>query len=248
MIPVPLLGLGVLVAALVALSRRARAATPAAAVRPDLHATAQKIVATGNPTKIAAAARAAHAAGNPELAKQLATHARGAYFAHPSAQYPSPFPTVPAPAWSAWVHLLRVPSPTTITPTYHLGLFGFGMRRLVDLKLATNPHKRAFNGRQVWDADWIPELQPGPESFLSRPELQYQTFIRAVKADAAAIKKHAPNAIGADIDGVAATLSGLLAVAKQAGVAGLVQWLTDAATRAKYPTTTALFHRANGAF
>lgn len=242
-----ILGLAFLVAALAASAGKARAAS-AAPASPSVDSSVSKIVSSGDPHKMLAAAQVAHEAGDTNLATTLATHARNAAAAHPAMTYPSPFPSVPTPAWSKFVHALRGLNPAAISPSYHLGLFAFSMPRLVDLGLATNPHKIEHDGKTVWDADWVPALQPGPDKFLANPALQYDTFVKAVVADLHAIKEKFPKAVGSEIEGVKATPSGLLAVTKQAGLKGLETWLADPKTRTQYAHTTASFKRINGIF
>lgn len=236
-------GVGLLLALL------AKASSAHASSAPDVSASLHKIVSSGDPAKMLAAGQAAHAAGDRQLGTALTERARNAAAASPTAVYPSPFPSVPTPAWSAWVHAMRAGTkPDTITPGYFLGMFGLGMQRAVDLGLAENPRQIVRNGRKVWDADWLAPLQPGPQKFLSMPAFQYATFRRAVAADLAAIGSQMPQAVGTEIDGVKATPSGLLAVAKLAGVHGLKAWLEDPAVRAKFPQSSALFHKVNGIF
>lgn len=234
--------------ALAAAKARASESEPTPAGAAAIPASVKKIVASGDPHKMLAAATELHAAGEPHLATHLTNAARDAAAAASNATYPSPFPSVATPEWSQFVHAMRGPDPKEVTSTNHLGMFAFGMPRLVDLGLAENPRKVKRGGRTVWEADWLPPLQPGPQTFLSSPALQYRTFVKATTADLAAIKRELPEAVGTEIDGIKATPSGLLAVAKLAGVAGLKTWLADPAVRAKYPQSGALFHKVNGLF
>ncbi len=244
-----LFALGLLVAAIAATSKAHAASLPAAAPAPPVADSIKKIVATGNPRKVAAAAVEAQKSGNKKLAVALAVKARTMHAkASPASSYPSPFTNVPSDAWNAWVQALRGPDPKAITPANHLGLFAMGMRRLADLGLVTNPRQEVRNGRKVWVGDWIPTLQPGPATFLADADLQYKAFVKSVNDDYAAIKKNVPEAVGADVDGVKATSSGLLAVTKQAGVAGLKTWLSDPKIRQQHASTTAQFRKLNGVF
>lgn len=237
--------IGILLGLIALAASKARAASAPAGDGKD---SLKKIIASKDPRKIAAASIAAKKAGNKPLGQALAKAAKGAAVSAPGAAYKSPFPKVSNEAWTAYVHGLRGRDPKAITPAYYLGLFGFGMRRLVDLGLAKNPVQVEKNGRKVWDATWIPSLTPGPEKFLADADLQYQTFIKSTTADARAIGTQMPKALGSEIGGVKATLSGLLAVAKQAGIAGLKSWATDEETRKKYPNTSAVFAKMNGIF
>lgn len=248
--PAVLVGIGALLAVLIAASRaHARGAiAPATAAVPPVDPNLKKIVASGNPKAIAQAAIAVHKAGNPTLAAALAKRAKGLAVTGADASYKSPFPGVADVAWSTFVHAIRGADPKAITPAYFLGMFGFGMRRLVDLGLATNPHRGDFKGKQVWLADWIPSLQPGPDKFLSDPDLQYRTFAKSMLAYGKQIAREMPEAVGSTLDGQTVTLSGLLAVAKQAGFDGLKTWAASEEARTRYRTTTEQFEKLNGVF
>jgi hypothetical protein len=225
---------------------------PAGAAPPTAEDHVRKIIASGDPRKMAAAAITLHQAGETEAASAVAKHATGILQKQLSASrqvvYPSPFPGVQTPAWSSWVHAQRGDDPKAITSGYYLGLFRMGMRRLVDLGLATNPHHDKWQGKSVWMADWVAPLQPGPDVYLSDPDLQYKSFAKAVSDDLAHIQKELPEAVGADVDGTKATASGLLAVTKLTGVSKLKEWLSDPELRKKYPQTMAVFNKLNGVF
>jgi hypothetical protein len=243
------LGLGVLLALIASATRANASELSPAQASTDAHV--KKIIDSGNPHLMLAAAAEAHKAGDKKLGNDLTQKARDAAIVSPTAVYPSPFPDVPTPAWTTFVHALRTGAADMITPGNFLGLFGMGMLRLVDLGLATNPRKvkngQRDDGKAVWVADWLPPFQPGPDKFLGSPTLQYHVFVKMIKADSQAI--HAmPNAIGADIDGQKGTASGLLAVSKQAGLKGLTEWLASPAVRAQYKNTTAQFQKLNGIF
>lgn len=239
-----LIGLAFLMAALASASRARASSLPATPGNPD--AAVQKIVASGDPSKMLAASQAAGKAGDRQLSEKLAIKAADANIMRPGATFPSPFPSVPAAAWTKFVRLLKGKDPREITSAYHLGLFAFGMPRLVDLGVAENPAKVVKNGRQVWDADWI--APASLESFLSSPSFQYHAFVKACQQDLQNILEKLPHAVGTEIDGAAATPSGLLAVTKQAGLKGLETWIADENVRKKHTNTTAAFHRLNGIF
>jgi hypothetical protein len=245
------LAVGILLAMLAA-SNKARAASSssaAVATAPPSTAPAVKaIVESGDPHKMVAAASAAQQAGQPQLAAELVKQARNAAVTGPKAIYPSPWPDVDPAKWTLFVRAMRGSNQKEITPGYSLGLFGFGMRRLVDLGLASNPHKMDHGGKQVWDADWIPALQPGPEKFLDDAELQYKTFVKSMNLYASQIKAELPEAIGALLDGKPVTMSGLLALAHRAGWAGMKAWSTDPKVRAEHKQSTAVFNKLNGVF
>lgn len=243
-----LFSLGLLIALLAAASK-AHAAEQKKLPEPTPADNVRKIVASDDPRKIAAAAVAVHASGNKPLAAALAAKAKQVQAKKtPAAAYTSPFTAVPDDAWNAWVMALRGSNPKAITSTYHLGLFGMGMPRLVDLKLATNPRQETVNGRKVWVADWIPALQPGPDKFLGDADLQYRVFVKAVNDDFAAIKKEVPDWASKEVDGAKVTPSGLLAVSHRAGFGNLKKWLSDPSVQKQFPQTTALFQKLNGIF
>lgn len=251
MIPV-VFGFGILIAILSALTKKAQAAassSPAAsaASSPSTSAAVQKVVDTGDPQKMLAAAAAAKQAGEHAVADGLSKEAQNAAIVN-AKSYPSPFPTVAGPEWTQFVIGLRGKNAKQITPGYSLGLFGFGMRRLVDLKLASNPHKDTYNGKSVWMADWAPQLQPGPDTFLGTAQGQYSAFVKSMQLYAAQIHKEIPEAIGSTLDGKPVTLSGLLAVAHRAGWQGLKDWMGDASVRAAHKQTGDIFNKANGLF
>jgi hypothetical protein len=248
------LGLGLLVA-LLAASKKARAAegpasSPAAPPGASAHAAAaehiQRIVDSGDPAKIAAAAALAERAGKAPLAAQLKRDAKSAAVAHPDTSFPSPWKNLERPKWNLYVNVMRGRNPKLITPAYHLGLFGFGMRRLVDLGLASRPRRGMYEGRKVWIADWTPPLTA--DKFLGDADFQYQAFVKATDQDIKRIKEELPELVGSTIDGKPVTYSGLLAVIKQAGFEGLKEWASDPKIRAQHPSTTAQFERANGIF
>ena len=235
-----LIGLAFLMAALAA--SKARASSEPAPASSSL----EKITRSGDPSKMLAASQAARKAGNGQLSSQLAIKAADANVMAPGAIFPSPFPSVSAPAWTKFVKLLKGSDPGEITAAFHLGLFGFGMPRLVDLGLASDPKKVQRNGRTVWDATWAPPASL--DSFLSSPSFQYHTFVKAVTADLHEILAKLPQAVGVEIDGQAATPSGLLAVTKQAGLKGLETWIASEDVRKTHANTTAAFKKLNGIF
>jgi hypothetical protein len=245
LIPIAL-GIGVLLALLA--GKRANAATsPATAPRTSTAAAVDKIVASGDPRKMVAAVQVAHEAGDHQLAADIVKKAQGAAVVN-SKVFPSPWGNVPDLGWTKFVTGMRGKDPRVITPGYTLGLFNFGMRRLVDIGLANNPHQGEYKGKKVWLADWAGPLQPGPDKFLGDADTQYKAFIRSNQLYAGQIKKEIPEAIGATLDGKTVTLSGLLAVAHRAGWAGLRKWLSDAPTRAEHKQSTEIFNKLNGAF
>jgi len=239
-----LIGFAFLMAALAAASRAHASSAPASAAHPS--ASIEKIVSSGDPRKMLAASEAASKAGDRPLSDKLAIKAADANVMAKGAVFPSPFPSVPAAAWTAFVRALKGSNPREITSANHLGLFAFGMPRLVDVGIAENPKKVTKGGRSVWDADWI--APASLETFLGSPSFQYHVFVKACRQDLEQILAKLPHAVGTEIDGKPATPSGLLAVTKQAGLKGLESWIADEEVRKKHSNTTAAFHRLNGIF
>ena len=242
-----LLGLGALLALVAAATGKAKAAELVPVPSP-VGPALKKIKASGNPKAMAAAAVALHKAGHTALAQDVAKSAQSAAVTHPAATYKSPLPNVAVAAWTQFVRAMRGKDAKAITPSYSLGLFGFGMRRLVDLGLASNPHRIERNGRKVWDADWKDEYSPGPDKFLDDPELQYKTFSKSMLAYAKQVARELRELVGSQLDGQQVTLSGLLAVAHQAGFDGLKKWAASPEVRAQFPGTSTQFHKLNGIF
>jgi hypothetical protein len=125
-------------------------------------------------------------------------------------------------------------------------MFQIGFRRLADLGYVENLRKENKNGRTVWVGDFKAPFSLS--GFLKDPVLQYQVFVQATKADRKAVLARHGDAIGKAIAGKKATLSGLVAVAYHAGLAGLERWLSSSEERDRSPKTTALYQRTTGLF
>ena len=124
-----------------------------------------------------------------------------------------------------------------------MGLFGLDARRLSDVGFMDKPRKTVIGSETgVWTGEWKAPLTS--EKFLSSVPAQYEAFTRSMRTMA---PKVAP-LVGADVDGTAATLSGLLGVGHVAGEAGVEGWVKDPSTREKFKATTASFKRTNGIF
>lgn len=161
-------------------------------------------------------------------------------------RFRSPLPEVSDDAWTRYVRLMATGRPNSVSPGGHLGVFGLGLRRLEDLGLVRNSRKVERDGRQVWEADWVsPHTLEG---FLSDATLQYRAFVKHTLDHRRRILERHAQAIGQSYAAKAATLSGLLAVAHQAGLQGLARWLENEGDRQRFPNTTAAFIRAAGIF
>lgn len=153
---------------------------------------------------------------------------------------------------AAWTRFCRVMaegnSPSKVSPKGFFGLFQLSVKRLCDLGVMRNPRShniRLSSGAiaRVWEGTWnIPQ-----ESFLSDPALQYKIFARSMELHRSIIAEKYKQVVGLPIEGVPATLSGLLALAHTAG-AGMYKWLTEKDIRRKFTWVTDAYLRANGIF
>ena len=156
----------------------------------------------------------------------------------------SQIPEASDASWTRFVELMAGNNAfATVSSRGDLGLFQMSPRRLADLGYVTNPRKDA---RGTWTGDWVAPYSR--EKYLSDGKLQYESFVKATRADREAILAHHRDAIGRALAGKVATLSGLLGATRQAGLRGLATWLAAAADRVKFPQTTGAYLRANGMF
>jgi hypothetical protein len=162
----------------------------------------------------------------------------------------SPIDGVDDRGWVAFVSAMKTGKPQTITPSYALGMFGFGARRLADYGLMDNPRQTEYHGNTVWSGEWAEPWDL--ETFLSDAGAQYVLFENDLAAKAQYIletEAEGKQIIGKLIEGRPATLSGLLAVAFKTTEKSFNHWL-DASheERMKFPATMQLFEKANGIF
>ena len=149
-----------------------------------------------------------------------------------------------------WERFLKVMSDDkngkSVSKSGYIGYFRFSMPRLNDIGLACNVRKVAVDGKQVWQGDFIPPLTL--DGFLESPTVQCKAFALATGDLATRIRSVYPEGVNGDIDGVRASLSGLIAVAHKAGLKGLGSWMSKPEDRKKFPHTTEAFRAANGIF
>jgi|SRR5271157_1188716 len=154
-----------------------------------------------------------------------------------------PLPGVPLFSWSRFVAIMATAPKQTFTPRGRMGTFGLDARRLADVGFMEAPHKATIGGETgVWTGEWKAPLTT--EKFLASTPAQYEAFKRSMKAMAPSVGSF----VGSDIDGVPATLSGLLGVGHLAGEAGVRSWVASPDVRRKFKGTTNNFLRTNNIF
>lgn len=164
----------------------------------------------------------------------------------------SPIDGISSAKWLQYERTQRSAGLNTISPNYNLGLYLMNMRTLADLGLADNPHKDNYNGKQVWKADWRKPYTL--EGFLSNAKLQMDTFAKLARLHAKTIQSRFQdwlgiplNDQGSEWEKAPVTLSGLMAVAKQAGLGGLEKWLSSTPDK-RFASTSEAYRKANGVF
>lgn len=160
--------------------------------------------------------------------------------------FTSVIPGVTDAQWTAYVKKQKQGKINGVTKSNSLGLFLMGYRMLQDLGYTRNSRKvaKVIDGvsRTVWDGEFIPPLTL--DSFLSNALVQYEAFAKMSVLQAARIKSlYGPLIAGSN---GSITLSGLLNVAKVAGMGGLDAWLKEPGKRKA--DTTAEFNSFNGMF
>jgi hypothetical protein len=159
----------------------------------------------------------------------------------------SPLTDVDDADWTCYVRRARVARLDSVSPSYRLGTFALSARELADAGAMLSAYKGEHGGRKgVWLGEWA-EGQ-GQDTFLASAERQYDALIKLTQIQARAIVARHGAVLGTMIDGQVVTLSGLLAVARKAGLGGLRQWVTSEEDRAAFPESGALFARFNGLF
>ena len=154
-----------------------------------------------------------------------------------------PLPGVPLLAWSRFITIMAIVPKKTVTPRGRMGTFGLDARRLSDVGFMDKPKKTTIGGETgVWTGEWKTPLTT--EKFLESTPAQYEAFKRSMKIMAPKVGSF----VGSNIDGVPATLSGLLGVGHLAGEAGVESWVRNPDIRRKFKTTTANFQRTNNIF
>jgi hypothetical protein len=154
-----------------------------------------------------------------------------------------PLPGVPIASWTRFISIMAIAPKKTVTPRGRMGAFGLDARRLSDVGFMEKPRKTTIGGETgVWTGDWKAPLTT--EKFLDSTPAQYEAFKRSMKLMAPKVGSF----VGADIDGVPATLSGLLGVGHLAGEAGVESWVKNPDIRKKFKATSVNFNKTNNIF
>lgn len=160
--------------------------------------------------------------------------------------FQSPIPEASDEQWARFVRLMQVGDVAAVTPTGQVGIFQTRLKRLEDLGLAQDVRRVQQGGSLPnWTATFRPPLTLG--RLLSDPLLQYRIFAVSMKRYRDEVLARNRAAIGKEIEGKTATLSGLMAVSQHAGPA-LGSWLANEADRRRFKQTTAAYGRTTGVF
>ena len=158
----------------------------------------------------------------------------------------SPLDGVEDADWTSFANILEDPH-NKVNDRWELGIFKIGARRLVDLGMAKDARQVQRNGKTIWIADFITPLSM--EIFVNDEHMQYDTFVKEMQYLSRGIEERGKSGkIPLTIHGVAPTRSGLLAVAKLAGLQGLDSFMKDNGDWDKFPNTRDAFLKANGVF
>ena len=158
----------------------------------------------------------------------------------------SPLPEASDEQWARFVRLMQVGDVAAVTPTGQVGIFQTRLKRLEDLGLVSDVRRLPHAGAAPsWTATFRPPLTLA--RLLSDPLLQYRIFVVSMKRYRDEVLARHRDAIGKEIEGKPATLSGLMAVSQHAGPA-LGSWLASEADRKRFKQTTAAYGRTTGVF
>lgn len=134
--------------------------------------------------------------------------------------------------WTDFVLAMKTQEPGAVSASNEMGMFGMKPRRLADLGLMRNlKGVRSPTDRMVWIGEWVPPFSEA--KFLASPALQYQAFSESMRRYVAGIE--VPEEM---------SLSGALAILHRCGPNGLRSWSGGE----RFPSTVALFERANDIF
>jgi len=201
-------------------------------------------------TEIARRADVLEGMGYERTASHLREHATrmrsGLPRRHAPIRFRSPIPEASDEQWARFVRLMQVGDVAAVTPTGQVGIFQTRLKRLEDLGLVRDVRRvRRDGGAPSWTATFKPPLTLA--RLLSDPLLQYRIFVVSMKRYRDEVLARHRDAIGKEIEGKPATLSGLIAVSQHAGPA-LGSWLASEADRKRFKQTTAAYGRTTGVF
>jgi hypothetical protein len=159
--------------------------------------------------------------------------------------YRSPIAEASDEQWARFVRLMQTGDLAAVTPSGQIGVFQTRVKRLQDLGLARDVRRATGENGARWTATFKPPLTLA--RLLSDPLLQYRIFAASMRRYRSEILERHRDALGKEIEGKPATLSGLLAVAHHAGPA-LASWLTNPEDRLRFQKTTAAYGHTTGVF
>lgn len=161
----------------------------------------------------------------------------------PVRKFVSPWPDVEVDAWAQYVRGSLLPADDRGTRDWLIGIFGLSPRALERIGIMTGVKKEADR----WSGEWTGTIPS--EIFLKSVPAQVQALTAISHLHRAESGDTLDAMVGQEIEGVEATLSGLLAVALRAGgKAGLESWVNNEADRRKFKRTTAAYLKQNGVF
>jgi hypothetical protein len=140
---------------------------------------------------------------------------------------------------------MQVGDVAAVTPTGQVGVFQTRLKRLEDLGLVRDVRRVPRDGSPTWNATFRSPLTLA--RLLADPLLQYRIFVVSMKRYRDEVLARHRDAIGKEIEGKPATLSGLMAVSQHAGPA-LGSWIANEADRRRFQQTTAAYNRTTGVF
>jgi len=161
-------------------------------------------------------------------------------------KFVSPLSSVSDEAWTKYVKQSRTHRRDAVSDNFRLGTYQLSARDLADAGFMVSAKKVDEDGRSVWVGEWVPGKSL--EDFLASTEQQYEAFVALSKMHAEAIAKRHADVIGSTTESQGVTLSGLMAVARKAGLGGLASWLKSAKERSTFRATTERYEKLNGIF
>lgn len=168
-------------------------------------------------------------------------------------QHTSPIHEATDEQWTALVDALATGTPGEVNPDGTLGRWCIGYRQLRDLGLVEETKMRDpyISLTWRWKLDETGRSVPFEEAqaaFLADEGAQYMALAQVLAHHYQALIGDEHKLLGREVDGRALSLSGLLGLARKAGLSGLHKWIASPADRAKFSRTTAFVDLCNGIF